>query len=76
MSVGDVGSVRLGRPPRRIQHAVVDGKPSATLRQLRLFEFDLEETQRFGDKYRRYRDTVPRYLGLPRNWTRGENTEA
>ena len=30
----------------------------------------------FGDKYRRYRDTVPRYLGLPRNRTRGGNAAA
>ena len=27
----------------------------------------------FGDKYRRYRDTVPRYLGLPGNRSRGDN---
>ncbi len=30
----------------------------------------------FGDKYRRYRDTVPRYLGLPRNRTRGNGAAA
>ncbi len=30
----------------------------------------------FGDKYRRYRDAVPRYVGLQRKRTRGDNVNA